>query len=89
MSLSRQIALVANDEEKYREAMSAIARNLIASGRSTRNWFEGVTRPVLHALHAGGFDKDKLRELRHVARQEFQRAKAVNGMVPAEPQGAK
>jgi hypothetical protein len=74
MSLSRQIALLANDETKYREAMNAIAKNLIASGKGTMRTFLKRYRAVSHGLHAGGFEREQLKKLHVIAKEEFRKA---------------
>lgn len=70
MSLSREIALSANDSEKLNQIFAQIAKDVLRKG-GNREWFDGVLRKQFHALHAAGFSKEKLGELRRASRKVF------------------
>lgn len=75
MSLSRLIALSINDTELLNQIFTQIAKEVLRKGGRSRDKFDGAVYPQLHALHAGGFSKEKLKELRHISRIAFQAEK--------------
>jgi hypothetical protein len=74
MSLSRDIALAANDPEKSAEKLNqiftAIAANILSAG-GDRDKFKAFMRREFRALHRGGWPKDRLRELMQTAMVAF------------------
>lgn len=66
--MSRQIAEM--NAEEYTHLMRGIARHVLQVG-GTRRLFDSWVRAILHGLHAGGYEKERLHELRRESRRAF------------------
>jgi len=76
MSLSRVFAQLADDMPAFRQAVFTLSKSLISRGRNSSKSFDSFfEREVLHGLHRGGFTREKLRDLKRIARSEYHRAK--------------
>jgi hypothetical protein len=72
MSFSRTIALAG--EEELQQIFTVVANEILAKNGS-RDTFDSVMRKQFHALHAGGFSQERLRELKKLSRQMFHEAR--------------
>jgi len=57
--------------EEYTILIKGMARHILTVGGTTRHEFAAWVRPILHGLHAGGFDKDKLNRMEKDAYKMF------------------
>ncbi len=84
MSFSREIALAVNDPEKLNQIFTIIAKEVLSKG-GNRDRFDAVLRPQLHALHAAGWSKESLSDLRKKSRGAFYtESKNTLGGLPIE-----
>lgn len=77
MSLSRDIALA--DDKTLEQIFTALAKEVLVKNlqhrRGDRAAFDAWVRPHFRKLHAGGMSKERLRELKTLARQIYRRTR--------------
>jgi len=82
MSLSREVAQM--NDEQYREFLQITASKVLAKGGNQDQFIASRVKPLLHALHRAGWTKERLCEMRRIARNEFSKAKSALRQAPVQ-----